>query len=60
MWPVCVETGESGWQMCNLCEINGRKIKTKQDFATAAKAAAIIGTLQAAYTDFGYLGPVTK
>lgn len=60
MWPVCEKTGESGWQMCNLCEQNGRKIKTKEDWKIAAKAAAIIGTLQAGYTDFDYLGPVTK
>jgi hypothetical protein len=60
MWPVEVETGESGWQFCNLCEINGKKIKTKKDFALAARAAAIIGTLQAGYTDFAYLGPVTE
>jgi hypothetical protein len=60
MWPVHSVTGESGWQMCSLCEINGRKIKTKEDFALAAKAAAIIGTLQAGYTDFAYLGQTTK
>ena len=60
MWPVCEKTGESGWQMCNLCEQNGRKIKSKEDWKIAARAAAIIGTLQAGYTDFEYLGPVTK
>jgi ribonucleoside-diphosphate reductase alpha chain len=60
MWPVCVVTKESGWQFCNLCEINGKRIKTKADFAEASRAAAIIGTLQAGYTDFAYLGPVTK
>lgn len=60
MWPVDEETGESGWQFCNLCEINGGKIKCKEDFAIAARAAAIIGTLQAGYTDFSYLGPITE
>jgi len=60
MWPVHWLTGESGWQMCNLCEINGRKVRTKEDFAVAARAAAIIGTLQAGYTDFDYLGKTTK
>lgn len=60
MWPVHWQTLASGWQMCNLCEINGRKIKCKEDFALAARAAAIIGTLQASYTDFGYLGQTTK
>jgi len=60
MWPVHWKTGVSGWQMCNLCEINGRKIKSKEDFAIAAKAAAIIGTLQASYTNFEYLGQTSK
>lgn len=54
------EEGNSGWQACNLCEINGKKIKSKEDFAIAAKAAAIIGTLQASYTDMAYLGPISK
>jgi ribonucleoside-diphosphate reductase alpha chain len=54
------DNGNSGWCFCNLCEINGRKVQCKEDFALAARAAAIIGTLQAGYTDFGYLGQVTK
>lgn len=60
MWPVDVETNESGWQFCNLCEINGKKVKCKEDFALAARGAAIIGTLQAGYTNFDYLGPITE
>lgn len=60
MWPVHAETGESGWQMCNLCEINGAKVKTVEDFEIAARAAAIIGTLQAGYTSFPYLGKVSE
>lgn len=60
MWPVCSVTGESGWSFCNLCEINGKKVKTEEDFAIAAKAAAIIGTLQAGYDEFDYLGEVTS
>jgi ribonucleoside-diphosphate reductase alpha chain len=59
MWPVCEVTGESGWSFCNLCEINGKKVKTEEDFQIAAKAAAIIGTLQAGYDQFDYLGDVT-
>jgi ribonucleotide reductase, class II len=52
--------GNSGWAFCNLAEINGKKIKCEEDFALAARAASIIGTLQAGYTDFSYLGDVTK
>lgn len=60
MWPVHEKTRESGWQFCNLCEINGKKVKSKEDFEIAAKAAAIIGTLQAGYTSFDYLGKTTE
>lgn len=52
--------GRSGWEFCNLCEINGRMVRSEEDFEIAARAAAIIGTLQAGYTDFDYLGDVTK
>ena len=54
------EYGNSGWQACNLCEINGKHCTTKENFFNACKAAAIIGTCQAGYTDLDYLGPVTK
>jgi len=53
-------TGNSGWCFCNLTEINGGKIKSKEDFEIAVRAAAIIGTLQAGYTSFDYLGQVTE
>jgi ribonucleoside-triphosphate reductase (thioredoxin) len=59
-WPVDEVTGESGWAFCNLTEINGRKVRSGEEFAAAADAAAVIGTLQAGYTDFPYLGPVTE
>lgn len=54
------EFGNSGWEFCNLTELNMKKAKTKEDYFRMCKAGAIIGTLQAAYTDFGYLGEVTK
>jgi ribonucleoside-diphosphate reductase alpha chain len=60
MYCYCKKTGLSGWQACNLCEINGKKCKTEQDFAIAAKAAAIVGTCQAGYTDLAYLGETSK
>jgi ribonucleoside-diphosphate reductase alpha chain len=47
--------GVCGVQFCNLTTQNGAKVKTKQDFKDATKAATIIGTLQAAYTHFPYL-----
>jgi hypothetical protein len=47
-------------KQCNLCEINGGKCDTEELFYDACKAAAIIGTMQAAYTDFKYVGAETK
>jgi ribonucleoside-triphosphate reductase len=60
MLPVCEETGESGWQMCNLTEINGGKCTDKESMFRAAKSAAILGTLQAGYTDFKYLSKASQ
>ena len=50
----------SGWQMCNLSTINGAALQTVDDFLVACIQASVIGTLQAAYTDIPYLGPVTR
>lgn len=58
-WPI-LETGESGFGGCNLTEINGSMCKTYDDFIEVCKAASFIGTLQAAYSDFPYLGKTTE
>jgi ribonucleoside-triphosphate reductase (thioredoxin) len=60
MWPVDEVTGETGWQACNLSTINCAKIKTEQDFYDACASAAIIGTLQAGFAKFPYLGEVSE
>lgn len=52
--------GESGWAFCNLCEINIGAITDETAFRRAARAAAILGTLQADYTKFDYLPPVSE
>lgn len=52
--------GESGWQGCNLTEINGGKCKTPEEFYKACRVGAILGTLQAGYTDFKYLSKTSK
>ncbi len=54
------EEGESGWQGCNLVEINGGQCETEEAFYEACKAASIMGTMQAGYTDFKYVTPITK
>ncbi len=51
--------GQSGFAFCNLCEINMGKVDTAEKFMNSARIAAILGTLQADYTDFEYLGPVS-
>ena len=43
-------------KQCNLTSINGTKVTCLQDFKDAAWAASLIGTLQASYTSFPYLG----
>lgn len=52
-------TYESGWQTCNLTEINGGAVQSEEDLLYATRMAAILGTLQAGYTDHGYLKPVS-
>lgn len=59
-WPVDIETGKSGWQGCNLSTLNGSTIKSVSDFHDRGQAAAVIGTLQAGFTDMGYLGEVSE
>jgi len=63
----CVEIGMfpqtdgiSGWQGCNLTEINGAKTNTEKEFLAACRGAAILGTLQAGYTNFKFVTDVTK
>jgi len=50
----------TGWAFCNLCEINAAAFETPGDFLSAAEQAAVIGTLQSAYTKMPYLGWVSE
>ena len=52
--------GICGCQFCNLSTINGKKVKTKHEFRECVEAATIIGTMQAAYTNFSYLSAAAK
>lgn len=49
-----------GVQGCNLNEIVAERIKTKEDFFRACRDASILGTCQAGYTSFPYLGEVSE
>lgn len=59
MYPK-TKDGRSGFQGCNLTEINGKWCDTKENFLKACEASAIIGTLQAGYTNFKYLSKESK
>ncbi len=58
--PTNPRTGNSCISFCNLNEINGGECTTKEKFFEACEAAAILGTLQASYTDMPFLGNDTK
>ena len=60
MLPVDQDTGDSGWQGCNLCEISGATCNDKESFIEACKVASILGTLQAGYTNFDYLTEASR
>lgn len=57
--PV-TKDGRCGFQFCNLTSINGAKTSSLEEFKNAAWAASLIGTLQAAYTTFPYLGHTSE
>lgn len=59
MKPVTAD-GISGFQFCNLTEINGGKCVDFSSFLRACKAGAILGTLQVGYTNFKYLSAASK
>jgi len=57
--PV-LEDGTIAIQACNLTEINASECDTIERFNSACIAGSILGTLQAGYTDFKYLGSDTE
>ena len=59
MYPKTIDE-RTGFQGCNLTEINGSMCNTEEDFYIACKASAILGTLQAGYTNFKYVSETTK
>lgn len=57
---VRINQDKFGIQGCNLTEINAEKCKSKEKFFRACRDASILGTLQAGYTNFPYLGEVSR
>lgn len=56
----CAEVSLRPYQFCNLTEINASDVESQEDLNKRAWAAALIGTLQASYTDFHYLRDVWR
>lgn len=51
---------QTGIQFCNLISISGKESTTEEKFYKQCKAAATIGTIQATYNSFPFLGEVTE
>ena len=51
----CCEIGLRPFQFCNLCEVNVSNLESQEDLNERVRCAALIGTLQASYTEFHYL-----
>jgi ribonucleoside-diphosphate reductase alpha chain len=56
----CAEISLNSNQYCNLVEVNVSDVATQEELNARVKAATLIGTLQAGYTDFHYLRNVWK
>ena len=56
----CAEIALRPFQFCNLCEVNVSDVETQEDLNDRVSAASLIGTLQAAYTNFHYLRDVWR
>jgi len=58
--PDAASVRKYGWGVCNLTEINGKFIDTEDELIEAAEAAATLGTFQACYNKFKFLGEITE
>lgn len=56
----CCEIALRPNQFCNLTEINASNVTSQEDLNERVRAAALIGTLQAGYTDFHYLRDIWR
>ena len=57
---IKVYSDKLGIAFCNLTEINAEECKTEEDFYKACISASVLGTVQAGYTSFPYLGKVSE
>jgi intein/homing endonuclease len=59
MYPIA-DDGRLGFSFCNLTSVNGAEVKDLDDFLVAVEDAAIVGTLQAGYTNYEYLDNASR
>ena len=59
-WNPCAEASLRRNTFCNLTTVNQTDIVSEHDFMERVEAAAFIGTLQSAYTDFPFLNKKWK
>jgi ribonucleoside-triphosphate reductase len=57
---IRADNGETGFGFCNLTTVNGSVMRSEREFKAAVHSEVVIGTIQASYTDFPYLGEVTE
>lgn len=58
--PVRIGDVLTGVQFCNLSTLSAAVVDSPETFYGLCAWAAFIGTLQAGYTDFSYLSPVSR
>jgi ribonucleoside-triphosphate reductase len=56
----CCEIALRPYQFCNLTEVNASDVDNQHELNARVKAATLIGTLQAGYTDFHYLRDIWR
>lgn len=56
----CAEVSLQSNQFCNLTTINTTTVSNKKEFLSRVYSAALLGTVQAAFTDFPFLREIWK
>jgi len=56
----CAEISLKSCSFCNLTTVNVSDVESQEEFESRIRAATIIGTIQASYTDFHYLRDVWR
>jgi len=56
----CCEIALRPYQFCNLVEVNASDLESQEEYESRVRAATLIATLQAGYTDFHYLREVWR